>query len=66
MTGIERHLGDENENLVHGNSMESMKDSLAKTPSNVDSEPEQAIFHNQVRPQAEELEHQPSHKTFNL
>lgn len=46
--------------------MESARVILAKTPSNRDTELEQAIFCSQAKLPVLELIHQPSHKTFCL
>lgn len=62
MTGVGLALRGRGRKLVHGNSMESMRETLAKTLSNGDKESEVLILCNQAMPQVEELGHQASHK----
>ena len=59
-------LGRQCRNLVHGNVLESIRVTLAKSPTAGDTEPELAVFYSQARLLAVELGHQPGHKTFDL
>jgi hypothetical protein len=65
-TGIGRHLWDKLEIQVNGNFQESMKVTLARTPSNGGTQSEQATSCSQARLPVEGLGHQATHTTFNV
>ena len=63
---IRLHFRGEVETWCSRNSMESMRITIAKTFSNMDTEPDLTILCNQARPAIEGLGHQSRHKIFDL
>lgn len=66
MTRTGYHFVGEVESYCNGNTMEPMRITPAKAPSNGDTDLELSIFCNLARPQVEELGHQSEHKTLDI